>query len=255
MEPKWKLLISDENEEFCSQLAKTLQSQHFETAVCGCNGLQLIEDIKEYQPDVVLMNPFMAQADAISVMRSIGTQHKNAPLFMLMLTSENPRIERELLCSGAVYCFHRPFSIDMAAERIVQLCCADQPSPSAPTMQPDLDLMVTDILHQIGVSAHIKGYSYLRSSIILAVEDPNVINAITKQLYPTIAKMNDTTASRVERAIRHAIEVAWDRGDVDVLTSFFGYTIHNSRGTPTNSEFVAMIADRIRLRRKTVHTA
>ena len=115
--------------------------------------------------------------------------------------------------------------------------------------------MVTDILHQIGVPAHIKGYNYLRSSIILAVEDPAVINAITKQLYPTIAKMNDTTASRVERAIRHAIEVAWDRGDVDVLNSFFGYTIHSTRGKPTNSEFVAMIADRIRLRRKNSHIA
>ncbi len=255
MEAKWKVLISDENTEFCDQLSKVLQLQHFDTAVCCCDGLKLMDDIKEFHPDVVLMNPFMPQADAIAVMRTIGTQHKNAPLFMPILATDNPRIERELLCAGAVYCFHRPFTTEMAAERIVQLCCGDQSSTPPAPPQPNLDLMVTDILHQIGVPAHIKGYSYLRSSIILAVEDPSVINAITKQLYPTIAKMNDTTASRVERAIRHAIEVAWDRGDVDVLTSFFGYTIHNSRGKPTNSEFVAMIADRIRLRRKTVHSA
>ena len=110
--------------------------------------------------------------------------------------------------------------------------------------------MVTEIIHQIGVPAHIKGYHYLRDGIVLAVKDHNMINAVTKQLYPTIAKMNDTTSSRVERAIRHAIEVAWDRGDVDVLTSYFGYTIRNSRGKPTNSEFIAMIADNLKLQLK-----
>ena len=110
--------------------------------------------------------------------------------------------------------------------------------------------MVTDIILEIGVPAHIKGYQYVRDSIILAVRQPDVINGVTKVLYPTVAKQNGTTASRVERAIRHAIEVAWDRGDVDVLNSYFGYTIHNLRGKPTNSEFIAMIADKIRLKER-----
>ena len=114
----------------------------------------------------------------------------------------------------------------------------------------DLEAQVTGIIHKIGVPAHIKGYHYLRESIILSVEQPEIINSITKQLYPTVAKIFSTTSSRVERAIRHAIEVAWDRGDIDVLNSYFGYTIHNERGKPTNSEFVAMIADKLRLQKK-----
>lgn len=114
----------------------------------------------------------------------------------------------------------------------------------------DLELQVTDILHEIGVPAHIKGYHYLRCSILMAIEYPHIINAITKELYPSVAKNYETTSSRVERAIRHAIEVAWDRGDVEVLNSYFGYTIHNGRGKPTNSEFIAMISDRLRIEMK-----
>lgn len=110
-----------------------------------------------------------------------------------------------------------------------------------------MELMVTEMIHQIGVPAHIKGYHYLREAILLSVEDPEVMNAVTKVLYPTVAKKFGTTPSRVERAIRHAIEVAWDRGDVDTLNSYFGYTIHNSRGKPTNSEFIAMLSDKLRL--------
>ena len=115
----------------------------------------------------------------------------------------------------------------------------------------DIEVKVTEILHQIGVPAHIKGYHYLRNSIIMSVENPDIINAVTKQLYPSVAKEFNTTSSRVERAIRHAIEVAWDRGDVDILNSYFGYTIHNGRGKPTNSEFIAMISDKLRLQLKT----
>lgn len=113
-----------------------------------------------------------------------------------------------------------------------------------------IEIQVTDILHQIGVPAHIKGYHYLRDSILMSIENPEIINAVTKQLYPAVAKKYETTSSRVERAIRHAIEVAWDRGDVDILNSYFGYTIHTSRGKPTNSEFIAMISDKLRLEMK-----
>ena len=120
----------------------------------------------------------------------------------------------------------------------------------AKTQHEDLETQVTKIIHQIGVPAHIKGYQYLRTAILMVVEDNDIINSVTKILYPTIAKKYATTASRVERAIRHAIEVAWDRGDIDTLNAYFGYTIHNNRGKPTNSEFIAMIADNMRLTNK-----
>ncbi|MDR2753338.1 MAG: sporulation transcription factor Spo0A, partial [Oscillospiraceae bacterium] len=116
--------------------------------------------------------------------------------------------------------------------------------------RPDLEMMISEVMHQVGVPAHIKGYQYLREAIILSIEDTDMISSVTKVLYPTVAKTFKTTPSRVERAIRHAIEVAWDRGDVDVLSSYFGYTIQNQRGKPTNSEFIAMIADKLRLKMK-----
>lgn len=248
MEAKMKILLSDENQEFCTRFSDAMQGYGLETVVCGCDGSELVKQIKKERPTAVLLNPFMANLDAIGVMKAIQSDMKQVPLFMVMVSNENPLVERELLCSGATYCFLRPFSVDMAAERVIQLCGKRRSSPFAfSSAPPTLDMMVTDILHQIGVPAHIKGYQYLRSSILLAIETPSVINAITKQLYPTIAKDNNTTSSRVERAIRHAIEVAWDRGDVETLNSYFGYTVHNSRGKPTNSEFIAMIADHIRL--------
>lgn len=172
----------------------------------------------------------------------------DTPKFMLMSTFESSTLERELIAAGALYYFLKPFSPETAVERIVQLTGGSQPE-----IRPDpadLDLTVTEILHQIGVPAHIKGYYYLRSSIKMVVEDQSILSAITKRLYPDVAKENGTTASRVERAIRHAIEVAWDRGNVEVLEQYFGYTINSSRGKPTNSEFIAMIADKINMNRR-----
>lgn len=155
-----------------------------------------------------------------------------------------------MVSSGVAYCFLKPIDPQLVAQRIFQLTGKNsdqvEPSVGGPN-RPNLEVMVTEIIHQIGVPAHIKGYHYLRDGIVLAVRDQNMINSVTKLLYPTIAKMHDTTSSRVERAIRHAIEVAWDRGDVDVLNAYFGYTIRNSRGKPTNSEFIAMIADNLKL--------
>ncbi len=256
MEAKLRLLLSDDNVEFCSCFTAALQTNGIDCLICGSNGQLLLDKIREYRPNVVVMNVFMPHLDAIGVMKSIQASTINPPpVFMVMVNSENFLVERELICSGASYCFLRPFHVEMAAERIIQLCCSEEHSPAPASGKPDLELTVTEILHQIGVPAHIKGYTYLRDAIMLAVRDKNVISAITKQLYPTVAKMNETTSSRVERAIRHAIEVAWDRGDVDVLNEYFGYTIHNGRGKPTNSEFIAMISDRIRLQMKSVSYA
>ena len=148
--------------------------------------------------------------------------------------------------AGFNYYFLKPYSFEVAYERI----CDILDMKKEKSFDNDLEARVTEVLHNMGVPAHIKGYDFLRQSIIMAVEDPQVIRLVTKRLYPDIARMNNTTASRVERAIRHAIEVAWDRGNVDVLNEYFGYTINNMRGKPTNSEFVAMISDRLRLENK-----
>ena len=167
-----------------------------------------------------------------------------------MSSSDNPNLEREILSAGADYYFLKPFDVNILSERIRLLTGwssgADRINPSG----PDLQVLVSEIMHQIGVPAHIKGYQYLRSAIIMSINDAEIMNSVTKILYPAVAKEFSTTASRVERAIRHAIEVAWDRGDVDVLSSYFGYTIQNTRGKPTNSEFIAMISDRLRLKLK-----
>ena len=144
------------------------------------------------------------------------------------------------------YYFVKPFDENVLASRVLKVAHGHQKRLITASVDSD-ELKVTDILHQIGVPAHIKGYQFLRDAILLTMNEPEYINAVTKRLYPEIAKKNATTASRVERAIRHAIEVAWDRGDVDTLNSYFGYTIHNLRGKPTNSEFIAMIADKMRL--------
>ena len=174
-----------------------------------------------------------------------------------MLTSsvDNVRFEQEVLAAGADYYFLKPFDLDILAERISQLTgwnTAGQENirKVSSDVQGNLEVVVSEIMHQIGVPAHIKGYQYLREAIILSINDSEMMNSVTKLLYPTVAKTFKTTPSRVERAIRHAIEVAWDRGDVDVLSSYFGYTIQNSRGKPTNSEFIAMISDKLRLRMK-----
>ena len=174
-----------------------------------------------------------------------------------MLTSsvDNVRFEQEVLAAGADYYFLKPFDLDILAERISQLTgwnTAGQENirKVSSDVQGNLEVVVSEIMHQIGVPAHIKGYQYLREAIILSINDSEMMNSVTKLLYPTVAKTFKTTPSRVERAIRHAIEVARDRGDVDVLSSYFGYTIQNSRGKPTNSEFIAMISDKLRLRMK-----
>ena len=176
-------------------------------------------------------------------------------MIMAMSSFDNPRLEKETLNAGASYYFLKPFDINAMAERIIRLSgWRNEISPVVVkdnvVTDPELELMVTEIIHQIGVPAHIKGYHYLREAIILSVKNSEIINSVTKLLYPTVAKNHGTTSSRVERAIRHAIEVAWDRGDIDVLNSYFGYTIQNDRGKPTNSEFIAMISDKLRLRLK-----
>ena len=250
------MLIVEGGGEYCAKCASLLKTYGFDTVVAPKDGLAVAQLIGETRPKVVLMDVFMPRLDAIGVMNSVKEMGLGyEPRFMVTSTFSNQMLENELMSAGACYFFLMPFDPEVMVERIVKLAGV----PSAPIGagrdtaaggDPNLELMVTEIIHQIGVPAHIKGYHYVRESIMLAVQTPEIINSVTKLLYPTVAKKFGTTASRVERAIRHAIEVAWDRGDVDTLNSYFGYTIHNGRGKPTNSEFVAMIADKLRLRLK-----
>ena len=256
MEKKLKVIIADDSTEFGHACANVLKSYGMEVVLAAKDGTKLLTEVKAHTPDVILTDVFMPKLDALGVLAQIEALNlKQKPMVMVMSGFDNARLEKETLSAGAAYYFLKPFDIEILAERIIQLTgWRTDTHPirhqNAAMGDSDLELMVTEIIHQIGVPAHIKGYHYLREAIILAVKNADIINSVTKQLYPTVAKKHATTSSRVERAIRHAIEVAWDRGDVDVLNSYFGYTIHNGRGKPTNSEFIAMIADKLRLRLK-----
>lgn len=257
MDSKGKILIADDSKEFGVTSAAILRAYGFEVILTAKDGQKLISGIFETRPKVVLMDVFLPGADAIAVMKTIRESPEGIekPKFMVMSGYDNPDLQNEIMASGATYYFLKPFDMETVAERISQLVDPKNHAQRAIRAvaaggEPDLEVLVTEIIHQIGVPAHIKGYHYLREAIILSVQDSDILNSVTKVLYPTVAKRFDTTSSRVERAIRHAIEVAWDRGDIDTLNSYFGYTINGGRGKPTNSEFIAMIADKLRLRLK-----
>ena len=246
-------MISGEKEDFPKEMCPEFELMGFELIFVTKDGLAVLEKISQIQPDIVLMDIFMPGLDAIGVMNAYEkTGDAKKPLFVVLSNFATPVLEKEVISAGAGYFAIRPFQPHALAERMIRLCGIGRGllEKAFPAGEDGLSLKihVTEILHQIGVPAHIKGYQYLRDSIIMATENPDIINSITKQLYPSVAKRYETTSSRVERAIRHAIEVAWDRGDVDILNYYFGYTIHNTRGKPTNSEFVAMISDKLRLK-------
>ena len=218
---------------------------------CGKDGEEVLLNIASETPDAVIMDVFMTRLDALGVLRAVRKKEIKQPKIIVTASFNSTALEREIMQAGADYYALKPYNIDSLCKQIVTLVNMNSAYPITESAQNiSIEVKVTEILHEIGVPAHIKGYNYLRDSIIMSVEKPEIINAVTKQLYPGVAKKYDTTSSRVERAIRHAIEVAWDRGDVDVLNSYFGYTIHNDRGKPTNSEFIAMISDKLRLELK-----
>ncbi len=256
MEKKLRVLVADDTTELGNTCRKILTEYGMETMLCEKDGLKVLDCVRKVKPDVVVADVFMPNLDILGVLDNLrNSEMREKPLVMAMSSYDNPRLEKETLSAGACYYFIKPFDIKNMAERIHILTKHIEENRSTAPVQVmpdnnDLELMVTEILHQIGVPAHIKGYHYLREAIVMSVNNNEVINSVTKILYPTVAKRHKTTSSRVERAIRHAIEVAWDRGDVDVLNSYFGYTIQNNRGKPTNSEFIAMIADKLRLRLK-----
>ncbi len=251
MKTIFKVLIAEEEKEFVSSDANIFEEHGFIHEFCEMNGRKVLEEIGLFEPDIVLMDTFLSGIDGIGVIKKAKTLYQDkAPLFVLISHFTSPIIEREAIEAGAACYIIKPFAAEDILDRAADLIrfCKRQSTPAAPAQSDNrLECTVTEMLHQIGVPAHIKGYHYIRDSIIMCVRRPQMINAVTKELYPAVAERYETTPSRVERAIRHTIEVAWDRGDIDILNSYFGYTIHNGRGKPTNSEFVAMLSDRIRL--------
>ena len=202
----------------------------------------------------------MPNLDAIGLIRKVMQSSGKKPMFIVASSYENSFIEQQVMNAGAAYFMLKPFDIKMLGERIKMMLGIDTDLNSDQAFarrreNPNLEIVVTDIIHQIGVPAHIKGYHYLREAIMASVTDKEMLESVTKLLYPAVAKKFKTTPSRVERAIRHAIEIAWDRGDIETLNSFFGYTINTGKGKPTNSEFIALITDKICLRYKTTMTA
>ena len=229
MEKQIKVIICADDGEWSRENTDALASRGAQVLTVTRNGTALLTKIRDEKPDVVVMDLFMAGVDALGVMHAVKAEGLPKPVFIVTAAYSSNTLERQIMEAGADYYAIQPFSKTEIIDRIFTLAGAAQ-HPSNGTSRSDLRIQVTEILHQIGVPA---------------IEDPEIINAVTKQLYPSVAKQYETTSSRVERAIRHAIEVAWDRGDVDVLNSYFGYTIHNTRGKPTNSEFIAMISDKL----------
>lgn len=258
MEKTLKILFTEEPNDFGKHCTAVLKSYGFDVKLVSKNGAEVLRMLESEKPDVLVMDAIMASTDALGVLQQISASNRKKPLVMVVSGVDNQRFENEVLLAGADYYFLKPFDISMMAERIMLMTGWNQKlsgkndtyGNTVRMSNSDLEVLVSDIMHQIGVPAHIKGYQYLREAIILSINDTEMMNSVTKVLYPTVAKRFATTSSRVERAIRHAIEVAWDRGDVDVLSSYFGYTIQNTRGKPTNSEFIAMISDKLRLQLK-----
>ena len=253
--------IADDNERILDMLGEIIeQDQDLNLIGKADNGEDIYHLIKEKKPDVVLLDLIMPKMDGLSVMEKVNMDEQitKRPEFIIVTAVGQERITEDAFRKGASYYVMKPFHNDMILSRIKDAGNGERKNSSesesrnavSKKQEYNLETRVTDMIHEIGIPAHIKGYHYLRDAIIMAVDDMDVLNAITKVLYPTIAKMNQTTASRVERAIRHANEVAWSRGKLDTLDELFGYTVSNGKGKPTNSEFIALIADTIRLENK-----
>ena len=259
MELNTKILIADENVEQLNFLKENLYRAGYRNVEVATNGEDALLKINRSHPDIAIIDIWLTKLDGIGVLRncrSIDFGKDNPTSFIIVSVAANQSLFIEATNLGAELCMLKPYNYTSLIEHIDTISTR-RSKPRLPASgkemhgaAADLETQVTQIIHQIGVPAHIKGYQYLRTAILMTINDSEIINSVTKVLYPSVAKKYSTTTSRVERAIRHAIEVAWDRGDVDTLNSYFGYTIQNNRGKPTNSEFIAMIADNLRLKLK-----
>lgn len=254
MNDKIKILIGDDSAQYGVNCAAALRTSGFFVITRPKDGMAIFDAITGEAPDVAVIDAVMPNLDAIALIKKISASSYKKPIFIVTSSYENSFIEQQVMQAGASYFMIRPFDVKMLGDRIRALLDIDSDisvnMPVHRNSHPNLEIIVTDMIHQIGVPAHIKGYHYLREAIILSVGDKEMLESVTKLLYPAVAKKFSTTPSRVERAIRHAIEIAWDRGDLDILNSFFGYTVNTGKGKPTNSEFIALITDKICLKYK-----
>ncbi|GAV22351.1 sporulation transcription factor Spo0A [Carboxydothermus pertinax] len=256
-----RIVIVDDNREFCELLKEFIhQQEDFELLGVAYNGIEALEVIFNQKPDIVVLDIIMPHLDGIGVLEKLA-EFEEKPKVILLTAFGQESITQRAVELGADYYILKPFDFSVLASRIRQLAYGATPSKPVTSSNltsnlaslpktKNLDLLVTNIIHEMGVPAHIKGYHYLRDAILMVTKEVNLLGAITKELYPMIAQKYHTTPSRVERAIRHAIELAWDRGNIEMINKYFGYTINVERGKPTNSEFIAMIADRLRLEAK-----
>ena len=251
MDKRTSVLIADNSEEFCTSLAAALQrTDRFTVAGVASDGEQAMQFLEERRPDILVLDLMLTKKDGLSILKTICTWDRR-PAVVATSGFMTDYVASAAAGLGVAYLILKPCDMTALVDRLEELRGdAARPLPLRRGQNQSIEALVTGIIHEIGVPAHIKGYQYLREAIIIAVNDMDVINAITKVLYPQVAKTFQTTPSRVERAIRHAIEVAWDRGDLDTLQRFFGYTVSNTKGKPTNSEFIALIADRLQLQLK-----
>ena len=268
MKERITVLIADDNQEFCKTLATYLENQEdMEIVGMARDGVEALDIIKEKTPDVAILDVIMPHLDGIGVLERVNNSNiVKKPICIMLSAVGQDKITQKAIALGAEYYVVKPFDIELLIRRIREIKNF-RPMPNnnfisrevnqRPYIEinnrkgdENLEALVTNMIHEVGVPAHIKGYQYLREAIMMVINDIDVINQITKSLYPQIAQKFNTTPSRVERAIRHAIEVAWGRGEPTIMENIFGYTVSAAKGKPTNSEFIAMIADKLRLELK-----
>ena len=253
MDIRRTVLLADANEEFRTLVRKIIdETEEFSVVGSVGDGTEALRLAREEAPDLILMDVVLPGLDGFGVLKQLREQEGKVPKVILISAFCSDSVVSEAVDLGASYFLTKPVEENALLDRMRALFSRGAPEEPGRLSgeSQNLESTVTSIIHEIGVPAHIKGYQYLREAIMIAVDDMDVINAVTKVLYPEVAKRFSTTPSRVERAIRHAIEVAWDRGDLETLQKYFGYTVSNAKGKPTNSEFIAMIADRLVLEQR-----
>ena len=242
-----KIIIADDNKNFSENLEQFLESNEDMTVVgMTNNGVDALKMVEDMEPDILILDLILPRLDGLGVLNQLnGMNHRPKVIISTAMGQEN--MTQEAVRLGIDYFLLKPYDFQSISMRIHQLAGSGMTAVPQVTTAGSYDVEVTSILHQMGVPAHIKGYQYLRDAIVFVIEDINLLGTVTKELYPMIAEKYNTTASRVERAIRHGIELAWDRGNIDLMNKYFGYTIDVERGKPTNSEFIAMIADKLKM--------
>ena len=261
MERNVTLIIADAVDEFrqlCSEAVR--EEEGIDLLATAGDGSELLKLIREKKPDVLIMDIVLPKLEGFGVLRVLNETEGRKPAVIVLSAFNNQRVVAEAAALGAYYFVTKPCDFEDLFDMVRGIGKLNTPSSGVHSLpaatanksgrEQRIEAMVTEVIHEIGVPAHIKGYQYIREAIIQTVMDVELINAVTKALYPMVAKKFNTTSSRVERAIRHAIEVAWDRGDIEVLQKYFGYTVSGVKGKPTNSEFIALISDRLQLKLK-----